>query len=156
MDERSRQIAIMLNAKGMSQIISIRFIKLPSKRHIAATNCTGLNFLIKTPYILLLLFLILSPLLLSERINEIDKAATSAMEIRSAMGAEYRSSSTLGEIAGKINIKGKKQTTSRTVDDTTANTGFPTAWKMIEFVFTTQPTLTSERKMRIVFSPNLQ
>ena len=76
--------------------------------------------------------------------------------IKSDMGATKRIISTLWKMAGSIKINGAKQTTSRIMDAITALTGFPAAWKKIQFILIKQLTDIKDRKMRKVFSPNSQ
>ena len=91
-----------------------------------------------------------------ERRKAIDKGAVTAREIRSEMGAAHRIDSTPDHTAGRMRISGIKHTTSRMVEAMVAYSGLPTAWKKMELVLIRQLKVISDRKMRIVFSPNSQ
>jgi hypothetical protein len=59
--------------------------------------------------------------------KDTDKNIVAIIAIASEMGATYKIVSTSVKIAGKIKIKGVKQTTSRIKDATTALIGLPAA-----------------------------
>lgn len=75
--------------------------------------------------------------------------------MKSAIGAANKIPS-IPKNTGKMRISGIKQIISRIIDEMTACIGLPTAWKKIEVIFMVQVKVTSERKMRKVFSAKIQ
>lgn len=82
-------------------------------------------------------------------------AAATVMAIKSAIGAANNMPS-MPKNMGIMIISGMKQIISRIIDDIIACTGFPTAWKKIEVIFIVHVNVTSDRKIRKVFSANIQ
>lgn len=90
-----------------------------------------------------------------ERKTETVMAVDRIPATRSAMGPANRMPSTPKNM-GRIMTKGTKQKMSRTVEETMECTGRPQNCRKMEVIFWKQLKITSERKMRKVFSAKIQ